>query len=130
MPSYNHESFLQWLDTELRGVALATTHTYTEVDIEIAKENIARIVSASYGEAVLLNFISVDSIEDLPKVLLETFMLSLVDTLDVHRLIRLAVKLNIPNVINNFKLASVLDEEVLYISVPFYIIFYTITDSC
>ncbi|EFO27540.1 hypothetical protein LOAG_00938 [Loa loa] len=96
--AFHFESWLEWLDSELRSLAPNSLLHGNQL-IEEAKENVIASLAAGCGEVPLLAFILIEQIHSLRGHFLKLCMQSAIDMNDIHRLLRLAVKLNVPSII-------------------------------
>ncbi|VDO68436.1 unnamed protein product, partial [Onchocerca flexuosa] len=74
--------------------------------INEAKENVIASLAAGCGEVPLLAFILIEQVNSLRDYLLKLCMQSTIDTNDIHRLLRLAIKLNVPSIISSTDLTT------------------------
>ncbi|KAI1708137.1 protein ced-11 [Ditylenchus destructor] len=103
--AFEHDRFMDWLDHELRSLA---RH---DGDIDEAKKNICRILSLSIGEQPLIAFISKSDLENLPEKLLDLFAKSARDPGVLRRVLHLAVKLDISNIIRTIDIKSIFERQ-------------------
>uniref|UniRef100_A0A915PWX3 DUF4220 domain-containing protein n=1 Tax=Setaria digitata TaxID=48799 RepID=A0A915PWX3_9BILA len=119
--AFHFESWLEWLDSELRSLAPNSLLHGNEL-IEEAKENIIASLAAGCGEVPLLAFIIIEQVDTLPEYLLKLCMQSAIDTNDIRRLLKLAVKINVPSILlstdlttlhNNMNITDLFEEALL-----------------
>uniref|UniRef100_A0A158Q6U9 LSDAT_euk domain-containing protein n=1 Tax=Elaeophora elaphi TaxID=1147741 RepID=A0A158Q6U9_9BILA len=103
--AFHFESWLEWLDLELRSLAPNSLLHGNEL-IEEAKENVIASLALGCGDVALLAFILIEQVANLRDHLLKLCMQSVIDTNDIYRLLRLAIKLNIPSIISATDLIS------------------------
>ncbi|KAL4002022.1 putative integral membrane protein [Acanthocheilonema viteae] len=96
--AFHFESWLEWLNLELRSLAPNSLLCGNEL-IEEAKENVIASLAIGCGEVPLLGFILIEQVTNLRDHFLKLCMQSVINTNDIHRLLRLAVKLNVPSII-------------------------------
>lgn len=112
---FEHKSFMEWLDAELRQIAVATSpHAeYSENELESAKSAFCQIISTNYS---LLAFITAKNLENLGENLLDLLASSAVENSQVIGVLNLAVKLNSSSiVVRTSNLDSILGEDVNYL---------------
>uniref|UniRef100_A0A1I8ET50 TRPM-like domain-containing protein n=1 Tax=Wuchereria bancrofti TaxID=6293 RepID=A0A1I8ET50_WUCBA len=96
--AFHFENWLKWLNLELYNLA-SNNLSYNNELIEEAKENIILLLSIGCGKVPLLSFILIEQIDSLREHFLKLCMQSAIDKNDIHCLLRLAVKLNVPSII-------------------------------
>ncbi|KAM3724790.1 Protein ced-11 [Dirofilaria immitis] len=96
--AFHFEKWLEWLDLELRTLAPNSLLHGNEL-INEAKENIIASLAAGCGEVPLLAFILIEQVSNLCDYLLKLCMQSAIDKNDIQRLLRLAIKLDVPSII-------------------------------
>ncbi|CAG9539733.1 unnamed protein product [Cercopithifilaria johnstoni] len=102
---FHFENWLEWLDLELHSLAPNSLPHDSKL-IEEAKENIITSLAIGCGELPLLDFILIKQIGNLRDHFLKLYMQSIIETNDIHRLLRLAVKLNVPSIILSTDLST------------------------
>lgn len=110
---FDHKSFMEWLDAELRQIAVSTSPLgeYSEKELEIAKTAFCQIISTNYS---LLAFIAAKNLENLSENLLDLLASSAMENSQVISVLNLAVKLNSSSVVvRTSKLDSILKEDVI-----------------
>ncbi|MCP9259598.1 Protein ced-11 [Dirofilaria immitis] len=83
--AFHFEKWLEWLDLELRTLA--------------PNKNIIASLAAGCSEVPLLAFILIEQVSNLCDYLLKLCMQSAIDKNDIQRLLRLAIKLDVPSII-------------------------------
>uniref|UniRef100_A0A7I4NNJ2 Ced-11 protein n=1 Tax=Brugia malayi TaxID=6279 RepID=A0A7I4NNJ2_BRUMA len=95
---FHFENWLEWLNLELCNLAPNSLLSNDEL-INETKENIIASLAIACGNVPLLSFILIEQIDNLCDHFLKLSMQSAIDTNDIHRLLRLAVKLNVSSII-------------------------------
>ncbi|VDN94481.1 unnamed protein product [Brugia pahangi] len=95
---FHFENWLEWLNLELYSLAPNSLLSNDEL-INETKENIIASLAIACGNVPLLSFILIEQIDNLRDHFLKLSMQSAIDTNDIHRLLRLAVKLNVSSII-------------------------------
>ncbi|VDN02499.1 unnamed protein product [Thelazia callipaeda] len=98
--SFHFESWLDWLDSELRSLQPNSLLHGNEL-LEEAKENIITSFAVGCAEIPLLSFILFEQVLCLPEHLLKLCMQNAIDANDIHRLLQIAIKLNVPTIISS-----------------------------
>uniref|UniRef100_A0A7E4VG07 ANK_REP_REGION domain-containing protein n=1 Tax=Panagrellus redivivus TaxID=6233 RepID=A0A7E4VG07_PANRE len=107
--NFCHENFVLWLQSELRTIMAE------ETDVEFTPQEasvvICQCLAVAMGDHCLLSFITTDELDRLPEHIVELFMRSASSNEEYRQTLSLAVKLNVPSVIRNVRVANLFNDD-------------------
>ncbi|KAI6177680.1 hypothetical protein M3Y97_00934600 [Aphelenchoides bicaudatus] len=112
---FEHESFIQWLDNELRAIYDGSFEDGEDAEslVQSARQNVLRVLAAGVGpDHSLIAFIPVDSINELPEHILELFIECMSDPHAYPNLLELALRLNSPSIVRQLSVGDLRRETV------------------